>query len=160
MKRFLLCRTSFVVPPSSVPSHIYIYTYVYVFSGWFASWTELLQNRTPHLIKKCSVCEISFVWCHCQRKHVLEPTLAPAGSKNTAQHKVRQTSRNAGTGQASLGVCLQSGMIAGRARWTRSLRTLWRRRTIGSGNCKMYCGLLVETRNGLRTSIFRTLVVC
>ena len=28
-----------------------------------------------------------------------------------------------GTGQASLGVCLQSGRIAGRARWTRSLRT-------------------------------------
>ena len=29
----------------------------------------------------------------------------------------------AGKGQASLGVCLQSGRIAGRARWTRSLRT-------------------------------------
>ena len=40
-----------------------------------------------------------------------------------AQHKARQTGRTAGTGQASLGVCLQSDRIAGRARWTRSLRT-------------------------------------
>ena len=39
-----------------------------------------------------------------------------------AQHKARQTGRTAGTGQASLGVCLQSDRIAGRARWTRSLR--------------------------------------
>ena len=42
-----------------------------------------------------------------------------------AQNKARQTGRTAGTWQASLGlgVCLQSGRIAGRARWTRSLRT-------------------------------------
>ena len=42
-----------------------------------------------------------------------------------AQHKARQTDRTAGTWQASLGlgVCLQSGTIAGRARWTRSFRT-------------------------------------
>ena len=40
-----------------------------------------------------------------------------------AQHKARQTGRTAGTWQASVGVCLQSGRIAGRARWTRSLRT-------------------------------------
>ena len=38
-----------------------------------------------------------------------------------AQHKARQTGRAAGTGQASLGVCLRYDRIAGRARWT--LRT-------------------------------------
>ena len=34
-----------------------------------------------------------------------------------AQHKARQTGRIAGTGQAPLGVCLQSGRIAGRERF-------------------------------------------
>ena len=40
-----------------------------------------------------------------------------------AQNNARQNCRTAGEGQALLGVCLQSGKIAGRARWTRSLRT-------------------------------------
>ena len=40
-----------------------------------------------------------------------------------AHHKATQTGRTPGTGQASLGLCLQSGRIAGRARWTRTLRT-------------------------------------
>ena len=37
--------------------------------------------------------------------------------------KARQTGRTAVTKKASLGVCLHSGTIACRAKWTRSLRT-------------------------------------
>ena len=40
----------------------------------------------------------------------------------SAQHKARPTGRTVGAGQASLGVCVQSGRVAGRARWTRFLR--------------------------------------
>ena len=39
-----------------------------------------------------------------------------------AQHETRPTGRTAGAGEASLGVCVQSGRIASQARWTRSLR--------------------------------------
>ena len=39
-----------------------------------------------------------------------------------AQHEARTTGRAAGAGQTSFGVCMQSGRVTDRARWTRSLR--------------------------------------
>ena len=38
-----------------------------------------------------------------------------------AQHQARRVGRTAGAGQTSLAVCMQSGRIANRAMWTRSL---------------------------------------
>ena len=38
------------------------------------------------------------------------------------QHEARTTGRAAGAGQTSFGVCMQSGRVTDRARWTRSLR--------------------------------------
>ena len=56
-----------------------------------------------------------------EKPHLL--ILSPMCLASSQLQALRQTGRTAGTGQASLGVCLQSGRIAGRARWTRSLRT-------------------------------------
>ena len=43
------------------------------------------------------------------------------GSLSATTHQARRVGRIAGAGQASLGVCMQSGRIANQARWTRSL---------------------------------------
>ena len=42
------------------------------------------------------------------------------GFDSTATHQARRVGRTAGAGQASLGVCKQSGRIANRARWSRA----------------------------------------